>query len=75
MEEHITVTFKIGGMHCTSCAMNIDFELEDLEGVKESKTHYAKQITVITFHPGKVKHEQITEAIEKLGYTAKQHDE
>ena len=34
---------KIDGMHCTSCAMNIDFGLEDLEGIKSVKTRYAKQ--------------------------------
>lgn len=38
-------------MHCTSCAMNIDGELEDSEGVKESKTNYAKQVTEVTFDP------------------------
>ncbi len=36
------VIFKIQGMHCTSCAMNIDGELEDTEGIKEAKTNYAK---------------------------------
>lgn len=45
---------KIIGMHCTSCAMNIDGDLEDTEGVKESKTNYAKQVTEVTFDPEKV---------------------
>lgn len=45
---------KIIGMHCTSCAMNIDGELEDTEGVKEAKTNYAKQQTEVTFDPEKV---------------------
>ena len=41
-----TVTLKIVGMHCTSCAMNIDFELEDIKGVKEASTNYAKLQTI-----------------------------
>lgn len=46
-----TIKLNIFGMHCTSCAMNIDGELEDTEGVKESKTNYAKQVTEVTFDP------------------------
>ena len=57
-------------MHCTSCAMNIDFELEDLEGVKEAKTHYAKQTSVVSFDPEKVTQEQMIAVITKLGYEA-----
>lgn len=45
------VKLNIFGMHCTSCAMNIDGELEDSDGVKESKTNYAKQVTEVTFDP------------------------
>jgi P-type Cu+ transporter len=48
------IKLNIFGMHCTSCAMNIDGELEDTEGVKEAKTNYAKQVTEVTFDPEKV---------------------
>ena len=37
------IKLQIQGMHCSSCAMNIDFDLEDLDGVKSAKTSYAKQ--------------------------------
>lgn len=68
--EPISVTLQIVGMHCTSCAINIDFELEDLEGVKEVKTNYAKQIAIVTYEPHKVTHEQMIAVITKLGYEA-----
>ena len=68
--EPTSVTLQIVGMHCTSCAINIDFELEDLEGVKEAKTHYAKQISIVTYDPQKVTHEQMIAIITKLGYEA-----
>ena len=68
--EPTTVTLQIVGMHCTSCAMNIDFELEDLEGVKDVRTNYAKQKSEVTFYPGKVTPEQMIKAIKKLGYDA-----
>lgn len=63
-----TATLKIIGMHCTSCAMNIDFELEDLVGVKESSTNYAKQETVVTYDPQTVSLEKITDTIKNLEY-------
>lgn len=51
--------------------MNIDFELEDLEGVTEASTNYAKQRTIITFDPNKIKLGKIVEAINSLKYEIK----
>lgn len=61
------VRFFITGMHCVSCALNIDFALEDL-GVKSAKTSYARSKTEVEFDPTKISVKQITEAIEKIGY-------
>lgn len=66
--------FKIEGMHCSSCAFNIDFDLEDLDGVKSSKTSYAAQLTEIEFDLDKVNDQKILETIEKSGYSAKPVD-
>jgi copper chaperone CopZ len=65
------IKLKIDGMHCSSCAMNIDFDLEDLEGVKASKTSYARQELEVEFDEGKLKTETIIKTIKKTGYTAK----
>jgi copper chaperone CopZ len=65
------IKFNIEGMHCTSCAMNIDFDLEDLDGVKASKTSYAKQETEVEFDEGKLDEKVIVETIKKTGYQAK----
>ncbi|MBI4096859.1 MAG: heavy-metal-associated domain-containing protein [Candidatus Levybacteria bacterium] len=56
-------------MHCTSCAFNIDGELEDTDGVKEAKTNYAKQVTEVSFDPEKVTPEKIISIIRKLDDT------
>lgn len=66
------ITLKIIGMHCTSCAFNIDGELEDTDGVKESKTNYAKQVTEVTFDESKVNTTRMKEVIAGLGYTAQE---
>lgn len=70
MNTIIKKKLKISGMHCTSCAMNIDFDLEDLEGVKSVKTNYAKQESEIEFDEEKVKMEEVFKVIQKLGYQA-----
>lgn len=57
-------------MHCSSCAMNIDFDLEDVDGVKTAKTNYAKQVSEIEYEEEKVKTEDIIKSVEKTGYKA-----
>jgi Cu+-exporting ATPase len=64
------VVFKISGMHCTSCAINIDGELEDTEGIKEANTNYAKAVTEVQFDTDKLTHEGIVSIIKRVGYTA-----
>lgn len=70
MNKILKQKLKIEGMHCTSCAMCIDFDLEDLDGVKVAKTSYAKQETEIEFDEDKVSVEQIIACINKSGYKA-----
>ncbi|MGE5042319.1 MAG: heavy-metal-associated domain-containing protein [Candidatus Levyibacteriota bacterium] len=62
--------FKIEGMHCSSCAMNIDFDLEDMEGVKKAQTSYAKQVSEVEFDEARVNPKNIIESIKKTGYKA-----
>lgn len=70
MSNLVTRILTIDGMHCTSCAMNIDFDLEDIPGVTSSKTNYAKQETVVQFDEGKVSIDDIILSIRKTGYTS-----
>lgn len=63
-------TLRITGMHCTSCSMSIDGELEDLPGVFTSKTNYAKARTEVEYDPAAVTLGAMTDAIRKLGYDA-----
>lgn len=62
--------FKISGMHCTSCAMNIDGELEDTDGVKQANTNYAKAQTEVEFDENKLNDKKIITIIKNVGYTA-----
>ena len=61
-------TFKISGMHCVACALNIDMDLEEVPGVKNSQTNYAKQETTVEFDPAKVTPQTLISTIAKTGY-------
>ncbi|MCR4326502.1 MAG: cation transporter [Candidatus Roizmanbacteria bacterium] len=68
MNTVVRKIIKINGMHCTACAMSIDFDLEDLEGVLSVNTNYARQETNIVFDTKKVTFETIINIIKKTGY-------
>lgn len=61
-------TFKISGMHCVSCGLNIDGELEDTEGIYQATTSYAKGETVVEFDEKIITPNQIEKIITKAGY-------
>jgi copper chaperone CopZ len=62
--------FKISGMHCTGCTLEVDDVLEETEGIEESNTHYAKAQTEVKFDPEKVSADKIIKIIKTVGYTA-----
>lgn len=59
---------KLSGLHCTSCAVNIDLTIEDIPGVKNSNTNYAKSESEVTFDPKQTSIKSIKNAIHNLGY-------
>lgn len=62
--------FKVCDMHCISCAMSIDFDLEDLEGIKSAKTSYAKAECEVEFDEQVINSDKIIAAIKNTGYKA-----
>ena len=59
-------TFKIGGMHCTSCALMIESDLEDA-GVR-AVCNYAKQTLDVEFDEKKIGEKTIKDVVAKAGY-------
>lgn len=64
----LTRTFKIGGLHCTACALNVDGALEDVPGVVKAATKYASSEVQVTYNPDVVSVTQIKQAVEAVGY-------
>jgi copper chaperone CopZ len=59
--------YKIGGMHCASCALMIESDLEDA-GAK-ARCNYAKQTLEVEFDEKKIKENKINEIVKTTGYT------
>ncbi len=59
-------TYKVNGMHCTSCALMIESDLEDA-GVK-AHCNYAKQTLEVEFDKKKITEKQMSEIVAKAGY-------
>lgn len=66
------VKFQISGMHCTSCSLNIDGELEDQAGIISASTSYAKSITTVKFDQNKITPKEMMQTIKDLGYEVEQ---
>lgn len=58
--------FKVNGMHCASCAMVIESDLEDI-GI-QAKCSYAKQ-TVEVSEGETSREKEIRDVVKKAGYT------
>lgn len=65
---------RIEGMHCASCAMLIEEELEELDGVDEAKASYPRQQAKVVFDHARVGVPAILETIGELGYRARVAD-
>lgn len=61
-------TVKIKGMHCASCAKNIEISLNRLEGVEKSSVNFATHSAYVEYDEKKVDHYSIKKAIVAVGY-------
>lgn len=63
-------TYRVEGMHCPNCAMNVESIEDDLPGIKQVSASYQKERMVVEFDEAKVSEAQILAALEKRGYHA-----
>jgi copper chaperone CopZ len=65
-----THTFRVEGMHCGSCALLIDDALEDLPGVRSTRTAVKQGISTVELDSSQNSPQDVIAAIEELGYRA-----
>lgn len=65
-----SVSFHVSGMHCASCASNIQRALRKTEGVSEASVNYANEQATVAYDATQTTPEDLTNAVAKTGYTA-----
>lgn len=63
-----TLTLRVEGMTCATCAGNVDHAVKDLEGVKEVFVNIANDKMTVTFDMEILKLSQIKKSVQDVGY-------
>jgi Cu+-exporting ATPase len=61
-------TYKVIGMHCASCSANIERTIKKQVGVNTISVNYGTEEAKIDFDTQKTTLENLSKAIEPLGY-------
>lgn len=67
--NNFRIPIVISGMHCSSCAMLVERELQKTPGVIDAKVNFATEKAIVNFDSEKTKVEDLIKVISKSGYT------
>lgn len=59
---------KISGMHCASCALNVEKFLQDVEGVEDAQVNFGTEKATVEYDPEKVELVELEEKVQDAGY-------
>jgi P-type Cu+ transporter len=59
---------KVSGMHCASCAVNIEVALKEIPGVSNVSVNYATESVALTYDPSTASLSFLQGVVKKLGY-------
>ncbi|MBD3156070.1 MAG: cadmium-translocating P-type ATPase [Candidatus Aenigmarchaeota archaeon] len=59
---------KISGMHCASCALNIEKSFKKMDGVSDAIVSFPTEEAIVEFDPKKLNKKDFQKTVEKLGY-------
>ncbi len=67
-DDLLTMTFKISGMSCTSCAQKIEKKLNSHKGIEEVNINFAMEKATVKYHPSDISLSYIKKTVQDLGY-------
>lgn len=70
MAENMTATLRTTGLHCQSCSMLVQMELEDLPGVVSAASDFRTGMTDVVYDPDQVDVDGLISAVVAAGYGA-----
>lgn len=65
-----TLTLKLRGMSCASCAKRIEKTILSVTGISECSVNFGAEQAVVKYNPRKTNLKQIQSAVEEAGYSA-----
>jgi Cu+-exporting ATPase len=65
-----TITLKLRGMSCASCANNIEESIRSVPGVSECSVNFGAEQATVTYDPKRTDLEAIQDAVDAAGYSA-----
>ncbi|MDF5719497.1 MAG: heavy metal translocating P-type ATPase [Rhizonema sp. PD37] len=65
-----TLTLKLRGMSCASCARNVEQAISSVSGVDEANVNFGAEQATVKYNPQKTNLEKIQNAVEAAGYSA-----
>ncbi|MBI5114973.1 heavy metal translocating P-type ATPase [Candidatus Poribacteria bacterium] len=69
------LVFRIDGMHCASCAGNIEGRLRSAPGIKSVAVNFASEKATIEYDPSKIDRARIFRIVRDLGYIPREKEE
>ncbi len=64
------ISLSIRGMHCTSCAQNIEKKLKKEKGVSDARVIYASGMASVEYNPKEASGNKLADTVNKMGYKA-----
>ncbi len=71
--SHKKITLDIKGMHCRSCEILLEGEIEKVAGVKKVRTHYKKGVAEIEYE-NEPEQSELEKAVNDAGYSIGKED-
>jgi copper chaperone CopZ len=68
--ETKTITYKIRGFSCITCAVGLEAMLRQQEGILRAEASYTKANVLVEFDPAMVTNKSLQQYIEEMGFTA-----
>ena len=74
LTERRTVTFRITGFTCITCAVGLETLLEKEKGVIHAKASYPENVTTITYNPAHTSEAALADFIASTGFKATKNE-
>ncbi len=67
-EERKRADLKISGMHCASCALNVEKALKDRDDVYDARVNFAEETATVEYDPEKTNLAELERTVDEAGY-------